>query len=62
MEQNTNREISQAGEMRIQFHEESVRGARITVIGRPAGLVSVTGIWGSEARAVPESVRTITSR
>ena len=37
MEQNTNREISQAGEMRIQFHEESVRGARIKVIGVGGG-------------------------
>ena len=37
MEQNTNREMNQAGEMRIQFHEESVRGARIKVIGVGGG-------------------------
>jgi cell division protein FtsZ len=41
MDQQTNRETSQqlnqAGEMRIQFHEESVRGARIKVIGVGGG-------------------------
>jgi cell division protein FtsZ len=41
MEQQTNRDTSQqlnhAGEMRIQFHEESVRGARIKVIGVGGG-------------------------
>ena len=33
MEQQTN----EAGEMRIQFHDESVRGARIKVIGVGGG-------------------------
>jgi cell division protein FtsZ len=41
MDQQTNRDTSQqlnhAGEMRIQFHEESVRGARIKVIGVGGG-------------------------
>ncbi len=41
MEQQTNRDTSpqlnHAGEMRIQFHEESVRGARIKVIGVGGG-------------------------
>src|ERR1700683_5062440 len=30
-------QVNQAGEMRIQFHEESVRGARIKVIGVGGG-------------------------
>jgi cell division protein FtsZ len=41
MDQQTNRDTSpqlnHAGEMRIQFHEESVRGARIKVIGVGGG-------------------------
>jgi len=32
-----NEEINEAGEMRIQFHDESVRGARIKVIGVGGG-------------------------
>ena len=37
MEQQTIQQLNQAGEMRIQFHEESVRGARIKVIGVGGG-------------------------
>jgi cell division protein FtsZ len=37
MDQQLSQQLNHAGEMRIQFHEESVRGARIKVIGVGGG-------------------------